>query len=538
MNPCLSINPYNGFLASVVGDLPRWLDLGADPNYVIPEVGLTPMACACREDDIESVRLLLGRGANPNFNMPICCARSVEVARLLVEYGADVKVRSSYGNTLLHVACIYNNDALAEFYLQQGLTLDETNEFGQTAVHFACMRLVSVPQNVPLQPITNRQPSLMLDAKLPPAHQEARAIIRTFSLENKRENLPKMDSGAPRELNLPLLKLFSDCGDDFKLPDRLGFSPMAYAISSGWKSEMEKFFTGKKYFDHEVFQALRSGERQVVMDYLDLEGDPNIIERCETLVHMAANHGDCPVLSKLISCGALIDERLTPRACSEDALYGMTPLFSVCHLMNSSTRQLTMEMLIAAGAKVNTPCDGYFTPFLRLCEVGHAPAIRRMIQGAYDQLMSVQIIPDQPVTKPGHLQPMSRDEVGNKALTMLCKMYSADENAVETFTAEHEAAITGYQQAQHNRKEALALFEQECKNTAAGDQAIDAALKNYLESSKHCQQARSVMIQAGDDVIQLIEFHQSAEYKTSHRQLGDIIQRLRNEMAPVDVFVK
>lgn len=535
MNASLSINPYNGFLASVVGDIPRWLNLGADPNDVIPEIGLTPLACACREDDIESVRLLLGRGANPKFNMPIFCVRSVEVARLLVDAGADITVRSDYGNTVLHVACLFNNPELAQFYMDQGVSLAEMNEFGQTAVHYACMRLIAVPQNVPLQPITNLQPKSFTQH---PVLDEGLALLKRSRSENSRENLPKMDGGTPRELNLPLLRLFSDRGGDFKLPDRLGFSPMAYAVSSGWKSEIDKFFTGKKYFDHEVFQALRSGESQIVMDYLNREGDPNIIERCETLVHTAANNGDCPVLSKLIVRGAKIDERLIPQAFSKDVLYGMTPLFSVCHLMSSSNRQQAMEMLIAAGAKVNTPCDGYATPFLCLCEVGHAPAIRGMIQGAYDQLMSGQIIPDQPVTKSGHLQPRSRDEVGNQALKMLCKMYHADENAIETLTAEHEAAIASHLQARHDRKEALALFEQVCKNPAAGDQAIDAALKNYLESSKHCQQARSAMIQAGDDLIQLIEFHQSAEYKTSHRQLGDIIQRLRQEVEPDNVSVK
>ena len=71
---------------------------------------------------------------------------------------------------------------------------------------------------------------------------------------------------------------------------------------------------------------------------------------------------------------ANVDLRLTPREYNADCLFGKTPLFSVCGIMGSPQRLEAMRMLIIAGANVNTPCEGYQTPFLLLCQHGRTRA--------------------------------------------------------------------------------------------------------------------------------------------------------------------
>jgi ankyrin repeat protein len=512
----MSVNVNHLFsLSNSVAGLTYCLDLGLNPNYLMPEWGLTPLAVACRDEDIEAVRLLLKRGADANFMNPLFCTKSVEIARLLVEKGAQVTAKAAYNNTLLHVACLIGDSDLAAYYLALGLSLNEENEFGQTAVHYACMRLVAVPEQRPLQSITN-------------------VFSRTRAHVKSSPALPKMESGTPREWDALLIELFIARGGNFYHPDKQGFTADQYAIASGWISELEKMLSGIKYQPHEVFSAFRAAESHIVLDYLAQDIDPNIVERCETLVHRAAIQGDCVVLSELIAHGAKIDERLTPPECSNDALFGRTPLFAVCDHMNSSHRPQAMQMLIAAGAKVNKPCGGYLTPFLRLCEVGHANAIRMMICSAFDQLMTDNIIPEEPENEPydslRHYQP--RNVVGNLALKTLCQIYLADENSVKVLEKKSEAAHLAYQEAQQNRKHHLSLFEQACKNAQqrSDNTSIDIALQNYLASSKHCQFARAAMIQASNAVIEQITFHRSQEYQKSHQQLREVILCLAGQI--------
>ena len=124
--------------------------------------------------------------------------------------------------------------------------------------------------------------------------------------------------------------------------------------------------------------------------------------------------------------------------------------------------------------------------------------------------------------------------MGNAALKTLCEMFIADENSVAQYLSEHELAIARYQQAQQVRNEALAAFEGELDSFRAGTsstETLDSALEHYLVSSTRCRAARHEQLQACDLACQQMTFHQSEEYKTSHRQLGEIIQRMVAQVA-------
>ena len=521
--------------------LRNMLESGADPNYVFQEraTGLTPLAVACRANNVEGVRLLLSIGADPNFNSAIFYIRSVEVAKLFVKYGANLKAKGCYGNTLLHSVCLTNNVELAQYYIDQGLSVREPNDFGQLPTHHAFTRLISVPKNFPLRSQTNlplKQEPLKWLERMGSGHQSTHVLFSQLaSSETRRAKLPKMESGTPRELSYPLILLFLRNGGDSSVADGLGFTPWDYAAASGWEIALKKLYEGKKYNDDELFQALREADSKPLIEHLGEGRSPDITERCATLVHVAANNGDCPALSALIERKAKVDLRLTPCEYEADCYFGRTPLFSVCTIMGSTERLRAMQMLITAGANVNNPCEGLLTPFLVLCQQGRARAIRVMIHDAYEQLISGKIFADKFTMdkKFNHkfklAKHATKDEIGNSALKTLCEMFIADENSIEKYRGEHEMAIARYQQAQEVRNEAFAAFERELDNFSAGrsiSETLDSALEHYLVSSKLCRAARFECLQAGDIVCQQITFHQSEEYKTSHRQMGDIIQRM------------
>lgn len=89
---------------------------------------ISPLWIACYKNDIETVRLLLQNGANPNIKnenelSPLVKAvtdGSIELVKLLVNNGADVKIKSE-GQTLLDIAIQNGRSHLVEFLFQQGL---------------------------------------------------------------------------------------------------------------------------------------------------------------------------------------------------------------------------------------------------------------------------------------------------------------------------------------------------------------------------------------------------------------------------------
>jgi ankyrin repeat protein len=114
------------------------LDAGADTKP--PERGrYAPMQYAAMSGDIESVRLLLARGAEASAE---AVSESVtfghpDVVQALVEAGANVSLTESSGINLLHWATITNRASVIPVLVKAGVPLNETDEFGYTPLMYA-----------------------------------------------------------------------------------------------------------------------------------------------------------------------------------------------------------------------------------------------------------------------------------------------------------------------------------------------------------------------------------------------------------------
>lgn len=100
--------------------------------------GMTLLMMACRDNDLPLVRFLLERGANPNhidsdrvtplmqtFNW----GYSLEIADLLVEYGADVHAVSKDGDNVASFASAHKVEAL-EWCLKHGIDMNVIGHYG------------------------------------------------------------------------------------------------------------------------------------------------------------------------------------------------------------------------------------------------------------------------------------------------------------------------------------------------------------------------------------------------------------------------
>jgi ankyrin repeat protein len=129
--------------AAAVGSLESMrllLDAGADPNAA-NSVGATPLMWSA--SDNAKVRLLLAKGANVNARSllgetPLVIAAaydgSLETARLLIEKGADVNARDKGGVSALENAAGNNNVELARLLIEKGADVNNVDQGGYTAL--------------------------------------------------------------------------------------------------------------------------------------------------------------------------------------------------------------------------------------------------------------------------------------------------------------------------------------------------------------------------------------------------------------------
>ena len=123
------------FEAAALGDVDRLHDLlEADPGLVNAYAadGFFPLGLAAFFGHEAAVRLLLERGADPNqesqhaqivvrpIHSAVADGGSVEIARLLIDAGADVNARRPDGGTALHTAAHEGNSELVELLLARG----------------------------------------------------------------------------------------------------------------------------------------------------------------------------------------------------------------------------------------------------------------------------------------------------------------------------------------------------------------------------------------------------------------------------------
>ncbi|XP_032746529.1 transient receptor potential cation channel subfamily A member 1 isoform X1 [Rattus rattus] len=125
---------------------------------VMDDYGNTPLHWAAEKNQVESVKFLLGQGANPNLrnrNMMAPLHIAVqgmynEVIKVLTEHKAtNINLEGENGNTALMSTCAKDNSEALQILLEKGAKLCKSNKWGDYPVHQAafsgakkCMELI------------------------------------------------------------------------------------------------------------------------------------------------------------------------------------------------------------------------------------------------------------------------------------------------------------------------------------------------------------------------------------------------------------
>jgi len=140
----------------------RWLlDHGAatEINYQYPDFLKTALICAVKSNFPGVVQMLLDKGANPNLVMAdgssalMIAANDglTECARALVNNPKTdlrqkmrddtVPVAEDPRREPIHTAAFFNNVPIIDLLIQKGVSVNEKDDFGNTALHYAARRL-------------------------------------------------------------------------------------------------------------------------------------------------------------------------------------------------------------------------------------------------------------------------------------------------------------------------------------------------------------------------------------------------------------
>lgn len=135
--------------AVIAGDrarLENFLKNGVNPNARPDLWGKTAMIHAVERNDVETVRLLLDAGADPDLKAggytPLGRAAILgygRIAGMLLKYGADPDLRSSDGNTPLTAAASMNRLQVIRVLLPARPDYTLRNRHGRTALSLAAM---------------------------------------------------------------------------------------------------------------------------------------------------------------------------------------------------------------------------------------------------------------------------------------------------------------------------------------------------------------------------------------------------------------
>ena len=223
------------------------LDIIKNSKHLLTEkhFGLTPLLFASKFKNCTIIKALIEAGAHVNDIDPESKTTSLhysarygtaEIVTTLIEAGANIHAKNNYGNTPLHNAVEANNNEVIRALINAKSNLDEKNIKGETPLHYSALygtvetvvTLINAGANIEAETKTGITPI---------QYSQDISIMNIFLNENASIKIEYhagfLKDAITRFGSAELIKKLIDKGLDINSIDRLGRTPISYAVSSG-----------------------------------------------------------------------------------------------------------------------------------------------------------------------------------------------------------------------------------------------------------------------------------------------------------------
>ena len=341
------------------------LDAGANPGISNdPQVKVSPLHIAARQENLALIDLLLKFGADPDVKdrmdqaTPLIdCARfsCKESAKKLLDAGANPDARDGDGRTALHVAAFAGNDALTELLLNVGANTEIADKFMQTPLALSLKRGYVKPAQLMLKN----------GARTDVVDNDGGNIFHAAAEDDDNARiLPELRAAAPKI--------------DINAADHLGDTPLMRAAKNG-RDQMVRAFLAE---GADAGLVNKDGETPLMMAIRLFQVDAvhEIIKHRPNEVHHALPGGELPIhiaagYYSTRLAGVLLDAGADPNV--RDDRNKDTPL----HIAIAKNQRPMVEFLLTRGADYSIPNGQGITP-LQLAEKSVNKEIADLLKAA------------------------------------------------------------------------------------------------------------------------------------------------------------
>ena len=207
--------------------------------------GITPLMYAAIQGRVSCVRLLLRRGADARKVTKLqetfvhCAARSGDKETLLIALaaGCDINARDSYGNTPLMLETIYHHRECCRLLLQRGADARIRTDTGRTTVHYAAeqgdkeMLIAFLDAGCPVDEMDDtKMTPLMCTVKTAQMDSWHLLVQRGADLHSRASGGRTLAHIAAQFGHTEMLLAVLDAGCDADSPDDDMLTPFMYAV--------------------------------------------------------------------------------------------------------------------------------------------------------------------------------------------------------------------------------------------------------------------------------------------------------------------
>ena len=358
----------NRYRASIIELL---VYVGADINAqkMVEGKRMTPLIRAImvtrRYQKIGLVKLLIKLGADPNVRVnnvdgrsaliTSCFSSNYEIAKYLLNHGADVSIRDNYGNTALMYCGFKTGHAdIAKLLLKHGADVNIQNAVGYTALMYSCIKgFIDIAKLV-----------LRYDADVNIRNNDGTtALMHSCLTKNADINIVELllKHGADVDVqdndgltaliiaiirgHLDIAKLLLQHNANPNIHDNRGLTPLIIESAYGYldmvKLLLQHGADPNVVYDQGVTGAININHINIVNELLQPGADPNVVyDEGVTALAGAVNINHIDIVNELLQHGA------------DPNLYGIYMNIPVAPLFLVTSKEIA-QLLLDNGADVN-----------------------------------------------------------------------------------------------------------------------------------------------------------------------------------------